>query len=49
MEYKKPELVELPGAVAAIQSGISKTDHFTDNVDLNHPMNATSAAYEADE
>jgi hypothetical protein len=49
MKYEKPVLIELPCAVDAIQSGISKTSMFTDNVDPNHPLNATTPAYEADE
>lgn len=49
MRYEKPVLVVLPSAVDAIQSGISKTSMFTDNVDPRHPLNATTPAYEADE
>jgi hypothetical protein len=49
MKYTKPVLVELPGAMQSIQSGVEKKDTFTDSVNPNHPMNATSAAYEADE
>ena len=49
MQYEKPKLVVLPSAVDAIQYGISKGSMFTDNVDPQHPLNATAAAYEADE
>ena len=49
MKYEKPVIVELPSAMTAIQSGIEKKDMFTDNISPNHPLNATSAAYEIDE
>ncbi len=49
MKYTKPALVELPEAMQSIQSGVEKKDTFIDSVLPNHPMNATSAAYEADE
>lgn len=49
MNYSKPKLVVLPPAMEAVQSGISKTDMFQDNVDPKHPLNATTPAYEADE
>jgi len=49
MTYNKPEVIVVNSAVDAIQSGIAKSDVYRDNVDGNHPMNATSTAYEADE
>ena len=49
MTYNKPEVIVRSRAVDVIQSGQVKTDVFKDSVDVNHPMNATSTAYEADE
>ena len=48
MNYRKPELVELPRA-ADVVHGISKTSVFMDSSDPNHALNSTAAAYEADE
>jgi len=49
MTYNKPKLVVLGRAVLAIQSGQNKPNFNLDNVDVNHPMNATATAYESDE
>lgn len=49
MKYHKPELRVLDHAVHAIQSGQNKSSMYVDNVNLDHPMNATATAYEADE
>ena len=49
MTYNKPELVVLNHAVRVIQSGQAKSSVNRDSVDVNHPMNATSTAYESDE
>jgi len=49
VNYYKPELVVVPRADKAIQSGIMKGPVYRDSVELNHPFNATTPAYEADE
>lgn len=49
MTYNKPMIVALDRAVRAIESGQNKTNAFLDNVDVDHPMNATATAYESDE
>ncbi len=49
MTYNQPKIVVLDCAVRAIQSGQNKPNFNLDNVDVNHPMNATATAYESDE
>jgi hypothetical protein len=49
MEYNKPELVALAGAVKSIQgSSIHKTANLRDGVSMTE-YDSTTAAYEADE
>jgi len=47
MSYTKPEVVNLSGALKAIQ-GVDKQSSNRDNA-IPHPLTATVNAYEADE